>query len=61
MKITYKIEKNQKYRDYRINEYHDNIWFNAYDNGWTLKQATEQLKRLKNHYELDLYCDEWPL
>lgn len=39
--IEFKVSKNKKYGDYRVDEYIDGLWTNQIDNNWTESQAIE--------------------
>ena len=55
--ITYTVEKNEKFGDYRINQYIDGVWNNARDNNWSKGQATAILDAINNG-EVDFdFCD----
>ena len=54
--ITYKVEQNEKYKDFRIAKYVDNVWENERDNNWNQEQAIsicETLnEKLKQGFEI---------
>lgn len=37
--VTYKVEQNEKYGDFRIVKYIDNVWENEIDNNWNEESA----------------------
>lgn len=37
--VTYKVEQNKKYGDFRIVKYINNVWENEIDNNWNEKSA----------------------
>lgn len=41
MGVTFKVEKNEKYGDYRVNKYLNGVWINQRDNNWSKKKAEE--------------------
>lgn len=51
LEITYKVEKNEKYGDYRVVKYVNGVWNNERDCNWSkskaAKIATEYRKRLR--------------
>lgn len=46
--VTFKVEKNERYGDFRVVKYVNNQWYNERDNNWTKKEAEEQLKKYEN-------------
>ena len=44
--VEFKISKNEKYGDYRVDEYFNGVWNNQRDNGWSGSQAINLKKRL---------------
>lgn len=44
MQVSYKIEQNKKYSDYRIVKYIDGVWNNEFDGMWTKSRAEKILK-----------------
>ena len=42
--VTFAVEKNEKYGDFRVVEYFDGEWNNERDNNWT-KEKANQVKR----------------
>lgn len=47
--ISYKISKNEKYGDYRIDIYKDGIWVNQKDGGWSKYKAYKKLKEYREN------------
>jgi hypothetical protein len=41
MEVTFKVEKNEKYGDYRVNKYLNGVWINQRDNNWSKRKAEE--------------------
>jgi len=52
--ITYKVEKNEKFGDYRVNKYLNGIWVNQRDNNWSKNKAEEKAKLYKELTEIGL-------
>ena len=46
--VTFKVEKNEKYGDFRVVKYVNDQWCNERDNNWTKREAEEQLKKYEN-------------
>jgi hypothetical protein len=44
MELTYKIERNKKFGDYRIVKYIDGKWDNEFDGMWTKYKAEKILR-----------------
>ncbi|MCF2903249.1 hypothetical protein L1267_23045 [Pseudoalteromonas sp. OFAV1] len=44
--VEFKVSQNEKYGDYRVDEYFNGTWNNQRDNGWTEKEANNIKKRL---------------
>lgn len=49
--VTYKVEQNEKYKDFRITKYVDNVWENEKDNNWNEEQAKSICKTLNEKLE----------
>jgi hypothetical protein len=45
--VEFKVSQNEKYGDYRVDEYFNGTWNNQRDNGWTEKEANNIKKRLE--------------
>ena len=43
--FTYKVSKNEKYGDYRVDEYKNGVWNNQRYNNWTKEQAQKICNR----------------
>ena len=43
---TFKVEKNQKYGDWRLVEYTDGQWSNEWDDNWTKAEANKLLENV---------------
>ena len=55
--VTYKVEKNEKFGDYRIHQYIDGVWNNARDDNWS-KAAAESILKDINNGSVDFeFCD----
>ena len=37
--VTFKVNQNEKYGDFRVDKYLDGKWVNQRDNNWSKKQA----------------------
>lgn len=48
MKITYKVEQNPLYGDFRVVKYIDNQWTNERDGNWTKEKAQTIAENYKN-------------
>ena len=55
--VTYTVEKNETFGDYRISQYIDGVWNNARDNNWSKSQAESVLKDINNGLEDFEFCD----
>lgn len=49
--ITYKVEQNLKYGDFRIVMYIDGVWENQFDNNWSKYKATKILNSYKKNHK----------
>lgn len=46
-KVTFKVEQNTKYGDYRVVKYLNGIWINERDGNWTKNQAMQKAKEYR--------------
>ena len=42
--VTFKVEKNEKYGDYRVNQYINNVWENG---NWSKNKAEKKAKQYR--------------
>jgi hypothetical protein len=42
--VTFKVEQNQKFKDFRVVKYLNGEWLNERDGNWTKKQADKKAK-----------------
>jgi Ser/Thr protein kinase RdoA (MazF antagonist) len=49
---TYKIEKNEKYGDFRVVEYLNGEWNDEFDNNWNEEHAKKMLKVVNGRNQL---------
>jgi hypothetical protein len=42
--LTYKVEQNEKYGDFRVVEYINGEWNNEFDGNWSEPKANKMLK-----------------
>ena len=47
-KVTFKVEQNEKYGDFRVVKYLNGIWLNERDGGWTENKAEQKAKEYRN-------------
>jgi len=45
--VTFKVEKNEKYGDYRVNQYINNVWENQRDGNWSKNKAEKKAKQYR--------------
>jgi hypothetical protein len=45
--VTFKVEKNVKFGDFRVNMYINGIWENQLDGGWSKYKAEKVAKRYR--------------
>lgn len=45
--VKFKVEKNAKYGDFRVNKYLNGTWLNQRDNNWTKNQAEQKAKQYR--------------
>lgn len=49
MEITFKVEKNEIFGDYRINKYVGGQWINQKDNNWTKSEAEKIAEKYRRN------------
>ncbi len=47
MEITFKVEKNEIFGDYRVNKYVRGEWVNQRDNNWTKRKAEQMAEKYR--------------
>ena len=55
MSITYTVEKNKKYGDYRVQQTVNGEWENEFDSNWTKAQAEKIAQRLHDSSGLEFF------
>lgn len=46
--VTFKVEQNHKFKDFRVVKYLNGEWLNERDGNWTRKQADKKAKAYVN-------------
>ena len=46
-KVTFKVEQNTRFGDFRVVKYVDGIWMNERDNNWTKTKAEQKAKEYR--------------
>jgi len=46
--VTYKVERNEKYGDFRVAEYRNGVWTNERDNNWSKAKAEKVATEYRN-------------
>ena len=46
--VTFKVEQNEKYKDFRVVKYVNGVWENEWDGNWTKSKATKICKQCKD-------------
>jgi len=46
-KVTFKVEQNEKYGDFRVVKYLNGIWLNERDGNWTKSKAKQKAKEYR--------------
>ena len=52
---TYKVVKNEKYGDYRVEQYVNDEWENEFDGNWTKAEANKNKKYLEKNEGLEFF------
>lgn len=52
--IIYKVEQNEKYKDFRVVKYVNGEWKNEFDGNWTKYKATKKAKLYKDLLEIGI-------
>jgi len=48
LNVTFKVEQNAKYGDFRVVKYLNQIWLNERDGNWTKNKANQKAKAYKD-------------
>lgn len=49
--VTYKVEQNEKYADFRVVKYVNGEWSNEFDGNWTKYKANKKAKLYRESLE----------
>ena len=49
--VTFKVEKNAKYGDFRVVKYSNNLWLNERDGNWSENKAKQIAKQYRKSSE----------
>jgi len=53
-KVTFKVEQNEKYGDFRVVKYLDGVWVNERDGNWSKHKAEEIARNYRKLYKQGL-------